>query len=133
MPRGAVLRNVRERLRDDEIGRSLRRGRESLTGCEVADEDRRHRPGTRDGLHRRHETAIEQDRGGDPAHEVADLGERLARLFLPLDDELLRAVWIRIDPLAGQAEIDRRKEDVTAAYTSADEAASVARLGVRAG
>ena len=47
-----------------------------------------------------------QDRRRDPAHEVADLGEGLARLFLALEDELLGRLGIVVDPLAGQAQVD---------------------------
>ncbi len=107
----AVLRNIGQGLRSDEIGRSFRRGWESLTGCELADEDGRHWPDTRNGLDCRHEAAVEQDGRRDPTNEVANLGQRLTRLLLPFDDQLLCRCRIRVDPLARETEVDRQHDE----------------------
>ena len=103
-----MLGHVRERLGDDEVGRPLDRGRQPLAGRQVAPDGRRHGPPGGDRAERRHEAAIEQDRRGDPADEVAQLGQRLAGLLLAVEDELLRGGRIGVDPLARQAQVDRQ-------------------------
>ena len=66
----------------------------------------RHRAAAGDRAERRDQPAIEQDRRRDPADEVAQLGEGLARLLLSLEDELLCRLGIAVDPLAREAEVD---------------------------
>ena len=108
--RATVLGDIREGLRHDEVGRSLDRGRQPFAWREAADHRRLDRPTAGDRFDRRDQTTVEQDRRRDPAHQLADLGQRLARLLLALADERLRGGRIGVDPLAREAEIDRQPD-----------------------
>ena len=101
-----MLGHVGQSLRDDEVGCPLGRRRKPFAGGEVAGDDRGHGPPPGDRLDRGDETPVHEDRRRDPAHEVADLRQGLARLFLALEDELLGRRGIVVDPLAGQSQVD---------------------------
>ena len=92
-------------------------------------------PRAGDRVERGDQAAIEQDRRRDPADEVADLGQRLAGLLLALEDELLRRRGIGVDPLAGEAKIDREHHQplLRAVVEVALDPVQLARLDVEDG
>ena len=106
-----MLGDVRKGLGDDEVRGSLHRIREPLAGWQRTRDDRRDRAAPGDRAQGGHEAAVHQDRRRDPAHEVAQLGKRQARLLPGVDDEHAGRGWIVVDPIGGQAQVDRQHDE----------------------
>ena len=115
-----VLGDVRQRLGDDEVRRGLDHRQRAATA-----RPRRPRPGSpsagRAPRRRRREAAVGEDRRGDPAREVAQLGDRGARLVAGAAEHARR-------PRAGRRACPRRGR----AACSARRAAPGRRRGGRA-
>ena len=80
--RGAgVLGRVRERLRDDVVGRHLDRLRQAAVGATSS--STRNRRAARERLQRRLEPALGEDRRMDPERDLAEVVERVRE---PVDD-----------------------------------------------
>ena len=128
-----MLRDVRERLRRDEVRGPLR-GRAAVArrARALLTIDGRDRAAADDRFERRDEPSVEQDRGGDPADEVADLGEGLARLRLALEDQRLRGRRVGVEALAREAQVDVQHDEplLGAVVEVALDPVELARLGV---
>ena len=78
---------------------------------QVAPDDCRYRSACRNRPQRRDEATIEQDRRSDPPNEVPKVGQGLARLLLALENQLLRARWVRLESLTRESQVDRQHHE----------------------
>jgi hypothetical protein len=108
-PRARVLGHVGQRLGDGEVGGRLDRG-----GQPVGHVDRhraRHRAARGERGDRGVEPAVGEDRGVDPAGEVAQLGERDLGVLVRAGQQLRGGLRIGLDPLARHPEVHRQRDE----------------------
>ena len=99
-----VLRDVRQRLRDDVVGGGLDVRDEPLVGCDQLDG---HRRACRERLERGPEAAVRENGRVDSSRELAKLLERLSELCLRAGEQLERGFAVALQPRLEQAERDR--------------------------
>lgn len=107
--RPRVLRDVGERLTDDEVGGRLNRGGRPLGDLD-ANLDRYEGSGG-EGGQGDVEPSVGEHRGVDPAREVANLRDRLLGLLVRLVDERLRAIGVGVELLLRSAEVHRERDE----------------------
>jgi hypothetical protein len=125
-----VLGDVGERLGDDEVGGRFHHW--SGPAVDAGVDDDRHRRATRESVNGRGQPPIGEDRRGDSARQVAQLGDRTGRIEPRLANELgdLRLVveaLLGSPQLHGEPDESRRRSVVQVAL----EAAAAPRPGHR--
>ena len=105
MRRVRVLLHVDERLRDDEVGGHLDRGRDALGEPDV-ERDRDAARGDERG-ERRVEPAVREDCRGDAADEAPEVGDRGLRLRVSGLDELAGRLGVAVHLFPREAEVHR--------------------------
>ena len=103
-PRLGMLRGVREQLCGDEIDVAFDRGRHRGIRWKVDLDGDRHRAASGERLQADRETAVLQDRRGEPARERAQFVERLAGLVAGFADQFASLLGI-----AFELALDRRE------------------------
>ena len=104
-----VLGDVRQRLGDDEVGRRLHRAGQALGERAVEFDGHRGAAGQR--FERRVQSALGEHRGMDARGQIAQLLHRLLRVGERAVDELLGAVRVRVERLAGELELDHQRDE----------------------